>query len=340
MSDESFISETHINLGFDLVRATETASLAAGRFVGLGLRREADRVANETLLDALDRVPFQGHVLSRAHKGLEPITETRLPVGSGQGPSMDVVFDAVDGLNLLSQGRPGAISVVCAAPHDTMWCPDPALYMQKIVVDRRVANALVPECLDAPPGWVLALVARALGKEIQDLVVFVLDRPRHLSLLDEIRRAGARAQVRFDGDVGGALLAGSPGTHVDILMGIGGAIEGLIAAVGVKALGGAMIARLAPQSQEEREELLAAGHDLARIHSTDSLIKSNQIFFAATGVTNGEVLRGVRYAGTRAHSHSLIIRGESGITRFVQTEHPTRRGPNRVPSPLTQGTVR
>ncbi len=326
MSDDSFLGETHVNLGFDLVRATEMASLAAGRYVGLGLRTQADDIATKTLLEELDRVPFAGHVLTRAHKGLEPPSTQNTPVGSSHEPAMDVVYDAVDGLNLLSQGRPGAISVICAAPQHTLWSPDPALYMQKIVVDRRVGPALVPECLDAPPGWVLALVARELDKDIRDLVVFVLDRPRHMNLLGEIRRAGARAQIRFDGDVAGALLAGTPGSPIDILMGIGGAIEGLIAAVGIKALGGAMVSRMAPQSTEEMAEIRAAGHELAQIHTTETLVQSDQIFFAATGITNGEVLRGVRYAGDRAHSHSLIIRGESGITRYVHTEHPIRHG--------------
>ncbi len=327
MTDDSVIGETYVNLGFDLVRATEMASLAAGRYVGLGLRTQADNVATETLLEELNRVPFKGHVLSRAHKKLESPSTRDIQIGSGTGPAMDVVYDAVDGLNLLSQGRPGAISVICAAPQHTLWSPDPALYMQKIVVDRGVGKALVPECLDAPPGWVLALVARALGKDIRDLVVFVLDRPRHMNLLSEIRRAGARAQIRFDGDVAGALLAGTPGSPIDVLMGIGGAIEGLIAAVGIKALGGAMVSRLAPQSAEEMEGIVAAGHVLSQIHTTETLIKSDQIFFAATGITNGEVLQGVQYAGDRAHSHSLIIRGESGITRYVHTEHPTRKPP-------------
>ena len=326
MTEEKFISETHINLGFDLVRATEMASLAAGRFVGLGLRTQADNIATENLLRVLDQVPFEGHVLTRAHKALETFSTEDSPVGSGVGPALDVVYVAVDGLSLLSLGRPGAISVICAAPRHTLWNPDPALYMQKIVVDRRVGKALVPECLDAPPGWVLALVARELGKDIRDLVVFVLDRPRHMNLLGEIRQAGARAQIRFDGDIAGALLAGTPDSPIDILMGIGGAIEGLIAAAGIKALGGAMVSRLAPQSAEERDGNLETGHDIDKIHTTDTLINSDQIFFAATGITNGEVLRGVRYAGDRAHSHSLIIRGESGITRYVQTEHPARQG--------------
>lgn len=322
MTDDPVIGETHVNLGFELVRATEMAALAAGRYVGLGLRTQADNVATDTLLQELNKVPFDGHVLSRAHKQLESRTTQDVRIGNGAGPAMDVVYDAVDGLNLLSQGRPGAISVICAAPQHTLWSPDPALYMQKIVVDRGVGKALVPECLDAPPGWVLALVARALDKDIRDLVVFVLDRPRHMNLLGEIRRAGARAQIRFDGDVAGALLAGTPGSPIDVLMGIGGAIEGLIAAVGIKALGGAMVSRLAPQSTEEMGQILAAGHDLAQIHTTETLVRSDQIFFAATGVTSGEVLRGVHYAGDRAHSHSLIIRGESGITRYVHTEHP------------------
>lgn len=321
----TIITESHVNLGFELVRTTETTALAAGRYVGLGLRTRADQVAAEIMLQELKQVPFAGYLIGRAHKDLQPVNQTAMDIlrtGNGEGPAMDVALDAVDGANLLAQGRPGAISVICATPHHTMWSPEPALYMQKIVVDRRVARALVPECLDAPPGWVLALVARELGKNISDLVVFVLDRPRHMNLLGEIRQAGARAQIRFDGDVAGALLAGRPDTRIDVLMGTGGAIEGLIAAVGVKAMGGSMVARLAPQSEEERDGIVAAGHDLDRIYTSNDLIRSDQIFFAATGITDGELLQGVTYAGQRAHSHSLIIRGESGIMRYMHTEHP------------------
>ncbi len=330
MAHADFLTESHINLGFELARATEMTALASGRYVGLGLRNRADEVATETLYRELNEIPFNGYIVGSAHKGLmhhDP-TAQAIQVGRGHGPPMDVVFDAVDGANLLAQGRPGAISVISATPHHTLWCPEPALYMQKIVVDRRVASALVPECLNAPPGWVLALVARELGKDISDLVVFVLDRPRHMNLLVEIRQAGARAQIRFDGDVAGALQAGNPDSRIDVLMGTGGAVEGLIAAAGVKALGGAIVARLAPQSDAERRESLEAGHDLDHIFTTDELVQSDQIFFASTGITDGEILRGVTYARQRAYSHSLIIRGESGILRYVQTEHPM--APDRI----------
>lgn len=332
MTSGTVLTESHINLGFELARVTEAAALAAGRFVGLGLRQRADEVATAAMMQELNRVPFRGYITGEAHKNLffdSPHGDSN-QAGLGVGPEMDVVFDAVDGANLLAQGRPGAISVIGATPHNTLWSPNPAIYMQKIVVDRRVAPALVPECMDAPPGWVLALVARELGKEISELVVFVLDRPRHMSLLDEIRQAGARAQIRFDGDVAGALLAGTPDSRIDVLMGIGGAVEGLIAAAGVKALGGEMLTRLAPQSEAERREIEAAGHQMNLIRTTHDLIQSDQIFFAATGVTDGEVLQGVTYAGQRAYSHSLIIRGESGISRYVRTEHPI------LPDPLVR----
>ncbi len=324
MTQTTFLTDSHINLGFELVRATEMTALASGRYVGLGLRNRADEVAMETMHRELAQIPFNGFIVGSAHKGLLDIDPEAqvLQIGRGQGSPMDVVFDAVDGANLLAQGRPGAISVISATPRHTLWSPEPALYMQKIVVDRRVAPALVPECLDAPPGWVLALVARELGKDISDLVVFVLDRPRHMNLLVEIRQAGARAQIRFDGDVAGALQAGNSDSRIDVLMGTGGAIEGLIAAAGVKALGGAIVARLAPQSEEERLEVIEAGHELNQILTTDELVQSDQIFFASTGITDGEILRGVTYARRRAYSHSLIIRGESGILRYVQTEHP------------------
>ncbi len=193
--------------------------------------------------------------------------------------------------------------------------------MNKLVVSREAAEALVPEVMDAPAAWTLALVARVKKKEVRDLVVFVLDRPRHRDLIAEIRMAGARVMLRSDGDIAGALMAASPNGRVDILMGIGGVPEGLIAACAVKALGGAMLGRLAPQQEKERVAVDAAGLDCKRIVTVNELVSADDIYFAATGITDGPLLQGVSYHGRQAETNSLILRGETHSRRFIQAEH-------------------
>jgi fructose-1,6-bisphosphatase II len=193
--------------------------------------------------------------------------------------------------------------------------------MEKIVVDREAADFLVTECMDAPAAWTLALIARAKNKAVRDLQVIVLDRPRHYDLIDEIRLAGARVLLRSDGDTAGALSAATPGTGTDVLMGIGGVPEGVTAACAVKAMGGAMLGRLAPQSKAERVAVEAARLDTRRILTCNELVSSNQIFFAATGITDGPLLAGVEYRGHEAKTHSLLIRAETGVRRLIHAEH-------------------
>jgi fructose-1,6-bisphosphatase II len=203
-----------------------------------------------------------------------------------------------------------------------MWTPGPAVYMEKLVVDRAAADALVPECLDAPAAWTLALLSRVKGKAVRDLVVFVLDRPRHAALIDEIRTAGARVMLQPEGDVAGAILAASehhPG--VDVLMDIGGVPEGIVAASAVRALGGAMLGRLAPQSDDERDALDDAGIDATRILTAPDIVRGDEVVFAATGITAGPVLDGVRYHGDRADTQSLILRADTRSRRLVFAEH-------------------
>lgn len=316
------------NLGFDLVRATEHTALHAGRWVGLGDRAGADDAAAQAMMEILDTLPIDGYLMdTEARKaGYHSQRETRQRVGAG-GPAMDLLVDSVDGVGLLALGRPGAISVACAAPQGAIWSPAPALYMEKIVVDREVGRALVAECMDAPAAWTLALIARMKKKAVRDLVVFVLDRPRHHTLIEEIRRAGARVQVHHDGDVAGALLAAMPGGPIDVLMGVGGALEGVLAAAAVRALGGAMLGRLVPRNDEEREAIQAAHGDHKRVYTAADMIAGEEIFFAATGVTDGMLLQGVSYAGDRATTHSLVLRGKSGVRRLIHTDHPLRESP-------------
>lgn len=320
--------ETHLerNLGLELVRVTEASALAAGRWMGLGSREGAGRAATEAVIRTLRTVSMAGVIVvgEETRIGVHSPVDTNQPVGNGQGPEMDVVVDPIDGTTLLVQGRSGAISVVGAAPRGSMWAPAPAAYMEKIVVDRDVAPALVPECLDAPAAWTLALVARIKKKEVRDLVVFVLDRPRHRHLIEEIRAAGARVALRTDGDIAGAILAALPGTSIDLLLGIGGVAEGVTAACAVRALGGCMLGRLAPQSPEERAAVAAAGLDLDRILTCKEIVRSDEIFFAATGIADGPLLDGVRYQSGRASTHSLVLRGETGTLRRIYAEHNIR----------------
>jgi fructose-1,6-bisphosphatase II len=311
------------NIGLDLVRVTEATALTAGRWLGLGNREMTHRAATEAMSLALDSVDINGHIVIGEEDRLKESTplESGRTVGTGRGPEVDTVVDPIDGTNSVVAGIPGAISVICVAPRHSMWDCKPAAYMDKIIVDEEAAHALVPECMDAPAGWTLAVIARAKGKSVRDLQVIVLNRPRHKQLIEEIRRAGARILLRPDGDTAGALIAASTGTGGDVLMGVGGASEGVTAACGVKALGGAMLARLAPQSNEEGEAVKAAGIDANRILTCDELVSSNQIFLAATGVTDGPLLNGVEYWGQRAKTYSLVLRGETGTRRTIYTDH-------------------
>jgi fructose-1,6-bisphosphatase II len=315
------------NLGLDLVRTTEAAAVAAGRWMGLGRRDEADDDAAAAMARALDLLAIDGTVV--IGEEWRAVGVTRLAsgqhVGRGGGPQLDVVLDPIDGRTMLAQGRTDAIAVAALAPRGSMWSPGPAAYLEKLVVNRTVAPALVPECMDAPTAWTLALIARAKQKAVRDLTVFVLDRPRHADLIDEIRRAGARVMLRTDGDIAGALLAASIDSGIDVLLGIGGAAEGVIAACAVKALRGAMLVRLAPQSAAERELVRAAGLDTRRILRDDELVRSRHVFFAATGIADGPLLRGVRYQAGYALTNSLILRGETGTRRLIQAEHALER---------------
>ena len=311
------------NVGFDLVRATEAAALSAGRWMGLGKRDEADLAATEAMHQALNALDVDGHVVigEEGKLGRHSPLDSGQKVGTGQGLATDVVVDPIDGRNLLAHGRPGAISVAAMAPRVAIQSLRPAVYMEKIVVGPEAAHALVSECMDAPAAWVLALVARLKKREVRDLFAFVLDRPRHQHLIEEIRAAGARVTLRSDGDIAGALMAASPAGGVDILMGAGGAPETVIAACAVRAMGGAMLARLSPQSEAEREAVQAAKLDAGRIYTANELVASEEIFFAATGITDGPLLQGVRYQGRRAETHSLILRYETHTRRLIHAEH-------------------
>lgn len=311
------------SVGLDLVRVTEVTALAAGRWLGRGDREGAHRAATEAMAHALSAVDLDGYIVigeeGRLHENTPLDSGQR--IGTGHGPEVDIVVDPIDGTESVVRGYSGAISVVSIATRGGMWSPGPAVYMEKIVVDQEATSALVPECMDAPAAWTLALIARAKNKPVRDLLVFVLDRPRHHDLINEIRAAGARVLLRSDGDTAGALIAATPGVGADVLMGIGGVPEGVTAACAVRAMGGGMLGRLSPQSQSERAAIEAAGLDTRRILTCHELVTSRQVLFAATGVTEGPLLGGVEYHGTTAKTHSLLIGGEAKIRRLIHAEH-------------------
>jgi fructose-1,6-bisphosphatase II len=314
------------NFGLDLVRVTETTALAAGRWVGSGNYESAHRSATMAMKAALDTLDIEGHIVLGEDSPLgehSPLGSNQR-VGTGDGPEVDVIVDPIDGTKLLIRGHPGAVSVVGVAPRHSMWSPVPAHYMDKIVVDREAAKALVPECMDAPAAWTLALIARVKKKAVQDLTVIMLNRPRHYDLIQEIRATGARILLRQEGDAEGALVAATPNTGGDVLMGVGGASQGVIAACAVKALGGKMLARLAPQSEQEKEDIRAAGLDERRIMTSDEMVTSNRIFFSVTGITDSKLVDAIRFHGMYAETSSLLLRAETGTRRFIHAEHAAR----------------
>lgn len=315
---------TSRNIGLDLTRVTEAAALAAGRWIGSGNFAAAHVAATGAMHHMLAALDIDGRVAigeDRLIDGQAPLQEG---VTFGEGKAAhDLAVDPIDGTRLLVEGKPGAISVVAVAPRGSIWSAGPTEYLDKIVVDRSAAHVLVPECMDAPAGWTLALVARAKNKSVRDLVVVVLQRVRHQDLIDEIRATGARIYLRQEGDTEGALEAAMPGTGVDILMGIGGASQGVISACAVRALRGGMLARLSPQSAEERAAISQAGLDLRRIYTVEDLVTSDDIFFTATGLTGTSILPGISYEGDHAETHSLLIRAKTKTRRYIHAEYST-----------------
>jgi fructose-1,6-bisphosphatase II len=310
------------NIGLDLIRVTEITAIRAGRWIGSGRRDIAHEVATRAMSEALNEVDIDGRIVvgEEGRLGQSSPLDTGQAVGTGEGTEVDVVVDPIDGTKLLIRGHPGALSLVGVAPRGAMRSLAPAIYMEKLIVGEDAAAALVPQCMDAPAGWTLALIARAKDKAVRDLTVVVLDRPRHRDLIEEIRASGARVLLRSEGDAEGALVAVVPG-GADLLMGIGGVSEGIIAACAVKALGGGMLARLAPQSESERAAIQDNGLDPGRIYTASDLVAGNEIFFAATGITDSSLLRCVEYHGRRVQTHSLLLRSETRTRRYIRMEY-------------------
>ena len=257
-------------------------------------------------------------VIGEGEKDNAPMLHNGEEVGNGSGPTCDVAVDPIDGTTLTSKGLNGAVSVIALAPKGSMFDPKGAFYMNKIVTGVEAASVID---ISAPVGENVRKVAKAKGVDVSDITVIVLDRPRHSDLLEELRKAGARIRLIKDGDVAAAIETARAGTGIDILMGIGGTPEGVITAAAMRALGGVIQGQLMPQSESEKESAKAAGHDLSKVYTTNDLVSSDDVFFSATGITDGELLRGVRHTSFGAVSHSLVVRGRSKTVRIIETEH-------------------
>ena len=307
------------NLALELVRVTETAAVAASAWVGRGDKDAADNAAVVAMRKMINTVDMQGViVIGEGEKDNAPMLHNGEQVGNGNGPMCDVAVDPIDGTTLTSNGLNGAVSVIALAPRGSMFDPKDVYYMNKIVTGPEAASVID---ITAPAGENVRRVAKAKGVDVSDITVIVLDRPRHNELLKELRAAGARIRLIRDGDVAAAIETARPDTGIDILMGIGGTPEGVVTAAAMRALGGVIQGQLHPRSDGERESAKNAGYDLSKVYTTNDLVSSDDVFFSATGITDGELLKGVRHTAFGAVSHSLVIRGRSKTVRIIETEH-------------------
>ena len=307
------------NLALELVRVTETAAVAASAWVGRGDKDAADGAAVSAMRKMINTVDMQGViVIGEGEKDNAPMLHNGEEVGNGNGPMCDVAVDPIDGTTLTSNGLNGAVSVIALAPRGSMFDPKDVYYMNKIVTGPEAASVID---ITIPAGENVRRVAKAKGVDVSDITVIVLDRPRHDDLLKELRAAGARIRLIRDGDVAAAIETARPDTGIDILMGIGGTPEGVVTAAAMRALGGVIQGQLHPRSDGERESAKNAGYDLSKVYTTNDLVSSDDVFFSATGITDGELLKGVRHTAFGAVSHSLVIRGRSKTVRIIETEH-------------------
>jgi fructose-1,6-bisphosphatase II len=307
------------NLALELVRVTEAAAMAAGRWVGRGDKNAADQAAVDAMRTMLDSVHMSGTVvIGEGEKDHAPMLYNSEVVGDGAGPDVDVAVDPLEGTRLTANGAPNAIAVIAAAEQGSMFFPGAAVYMDKIVVGPAAADVID---IDAPPEENVRRTAEAKGIRPENVTVVVLDRDRHEALIDALREVGAKIRLITDGDVAPSIAAARQGAGVDLLMGIGGTPEGVISAAAVKCLGGAMQARLWPRDDEERQRLVDAGYDVDRKLTTDDLVGSENVFVAATGVTDGDLLHGVRYGASGAITQSIVMRSRSGTVRRIESFH-------------------
>ena len=307
------------NLALELVRVTEAAAMAAGRWVGRGDKNGADAAAVNAMRQLIGTVSMNGIVvIGEGEKDNAPMLYNGEHVGDRTGPECDVAVDPIDGTTLTAKGMTNALSVLAVAERGTMYDPSAVFYMDKLVTGPEAADHID---INAPAAANVRAVARAKQESPADVTVCILDRPRHERLVEEVRATGARIKFITDGDVAGAIMAAREGTGIDLLMGVGGTPEGVIAASAIKCLGGVIQGKLWPRDDAEREKATAAGHDLDRVLSTDDLVSGENVFFVATGVTDGELLRGVRYRSGGATTHSIVMRSKSGTVRLIESHH-------------------
>ena len=308
------------NLALELVRVTEAAALASARMVGRGDKEGADQAAVDAMRNVLDSVSMDGVVvIGEGEKDEAPMLYNGERIGDGSPPLVDIAVDPLEGTRLTAMGMPNALSVIALAERGTMFDPGPVFYMEKIAGGPEVADLLD---LDRPLPETLKLIAERKGGDIRDVMLVILDRERHHETIAQIREAGARVRLILDGDVSAALLAVSDNSPVDLLWGIGGTPEGVISAAAIKCIGGQLLGRLWPRSDGERLAATDAGYDLQKVLNCDDLVAGEDVFFSATGVTDGDVLQGVRYQGDRgATTESLVMRSRSGTVRRVSARH-------------------
>lgn len=307
------------NLAMELVRVTEAAALSAARFMGRDDRKAGDQAAVDGMRLVLNSIEMNGIiVIGEGEKDEAPMLYNGEMLGSGQPPDVDIAVDPIDGTRPLAEGRLNSIATVSVAPRGTMFDPGPFVYMDKIAVGPAAKGAIhvdwsVEDNLNA--------IAKATGKRIQDLVVVMLDRPRHNELKAEVRRCGARIRMIDDGDVAGALMTAWPDAGIDVLMGIGGTPEGVLAACALRAMGGEIQGKLYARNEDELRRGREMGYDFDKILTMDDLVSSEDVFFAATGITDGELLDGVKYSAHGARTHSLVVRGTTGTVRQIIATH-------------------
>ncbi|QZT61774.1 class II fructose-bisphosphatase [Mycolicibacterium austroafricanum] len=307
------------NLALELVRVTEAGAMAAGRWVGRGDKEGGDGAAVDAMRELVNSVSMRGVVvIGEGEKDNAPMLYNGEEVGNGDGPDCDFAVDPVDGTTLMSKGMPNAISVLAVAERGAMFDPSAVFYMHKIAVGPDAADVID---ITAPIAENIRQVAKVKNSSVRDLTVCILDRPRHQQLMADVREAGARIRLISDGDVAGAISACRPDSGTDMLVGIGGTPEGIIAAAAIRCMGGAIQAKLAPTDDAERQKALDRGHDLDRVLTTEDLVSGENVFFAATGVTDGDLLKGVQYYGGGCTTQSIVMRSKSGTVRMIEAYH-------------------
>lgn len=311
------------NLALELVRVTEAAALAAGRWMGRGQKEQGDQAAVDAMRLVLGSVEMSGViVIGEGEKDEAPMLYIGEKLGAASSPKVDIAVDPIDGTTLTSKGLPGAISAIAVSLRGTMRVPREVVYMDKLAVNKDARGAID---INASVAENLKNIAKAKKKPVQELIVIVLDRPRHDKLIADIRAAGARVRLISDGDIAAAIHAATPGSPIDVLMGIGGTPEAVVAAAAIRCVGGEIHGKLWPKDDKEKQKALAAGVDLSKVYSTEELCGGDDVYFAATGVTGGDMLKGVRYFTGGAETHSIVMRSRTGTVRWVDALHDFTR---------------